>query len=65
MLRERLMNLFKSYDQEIRQIILEVGEYEQENISMEKPHFKDPIDAIIERIARKKVKQTDEKVFEE
>jgi hypothetical protein len=65
MLKERLRELFKSYDPDIRQIIFEVGEYEQENISMERPHFKDPIDAIVERIARRRSKQTDEKVFEE
>jgi hypothetical protein len=65
MLKERLRELFKSYDPDIRQIVFEVGEYEQENISMERPHFKDPIDAIVERIARRKIKQTDDKVFED
>lgn len=65
MLKERLRDLFKSYEPDIRQIVTEVGDFEQGNISMEKPHFKEPIDAIIERIARNRIKQTDDKVFEE
>ncbi|NMC85963.1 MAG: hypothetical protein GYA58_11815 [Anaerolineaceae bacterium] len=65
MLKERLRDLFKSYEPDIRLIVFEVGEFEQENISMKTPHFKEPIDAIVEKIARKRIKQADDKVFEE
>jgi len=62
MLKDRLKALFKSYDPVIRQVIYEVGEIEQQYISMEKPRgiMKD-IDEIITRIAREELAQMSEK----
>ena len=52
MLRDRLMELFKEYDQDIRQVIADVLALEQEHISMERPRVKDQIKQIIDRVVR-------------
>jgi hypothetical protein len=65
MLRERLKQLFISYDSPIRQIIDEVGELEQMHISMKKPHLNEQIDDIVERIARQQLNHPETDAFEE
>lgn len=45
--KERLKELFKAYDPDVKNIILRVLDIEQENISMEKPRVKEQIDKII------------------
>lgn len=62
MLKDRLKALFKSYDPVIRQVIYEVGEIEQQYISMEKPRgiMKD-IDEIITRIAKEELEKGSKK----
>lgn len=57
MLREQLKNLFSQYPTEIRQIIVEVLNLEQQNISMAKPRVKESIDEIISRIASQQIEQ--------
>lgn len=59
MLRDRLKELFKSYDPSVRRVIHEVGEIEQQYISMERPRgiMKD-IDEMITRIAREELERT-------
>lgn len=47
MLKDKLVNLFDTYDPAIKNIILEVLKIEQANISMEKPRVKDDIDAVV------------------
>lgn len=47
MLKDKLVNLFDTYDPAIKTIILEVLKIEQANISMEKPRVKDDIDAVV------------------
>lgn len=47
MLKDKLVNLFDTYDPAIKAIILEVLKIEQANISMEKPRVKDDIDAVV------------------
>lgn len=58
MLRDRLKTLFKNYDPAVRDIIYEVGELEQQYISMKNPRgIMDEIDAIISRIAKEELTQ--------
>lgn len=58
MLKDRLKALFKSYDPAIRQVIYEIGDIEQQYISMERPRgvMKD-IDEAITRIARQELER--------
>ena len=61
MLRDRLKTLFKNYDPAVRQVIHEVGEVEQQFISMERPRgIYDKIDEIITRIAGEEVERLSE-----
>lgn len=56
MLRDRLKALFKNYDPAVRQIIYEVGELEQQKISMKNPRgILEEIDVIISRIAKEEL----------
>jgi hypothetical protein len=59
MLKDRLKELFKSYDPAVRRVIQEVGEIEQQYISMERPRgiMKD-IDEMITRIAREELERS-------
>lgn len=56
MIKDRLKTLFKSYDPIVRQVIAEVGDIEQEYISMQTPRgiMKD-IDDLITKIAREEL----------
>ncbi len=56
MVKDRLKTLFKSYDPIVRQVIAEVGDIEQEYISMQNPRgiMKD-IDDLITKIAREEL----------
>lgn len=58
MLKDRLKALFKSYDPAVRQVIYEIGDIEQQYISMERPRgiMKD-IDEAITRIARQELER--------
>lgn len=58
MLKDRLKELFRSYDPAVRRVIQEVGEIEQQYISMERPRgiMKD-IDEMITRIAREELER--------
>ena len=58
MLKDRLKALFKSYDPAVRQVIYEIGDIEQQYISMERPRgiMKD-IDEVITRIARQELER--------
>lgn len=53
MLKERLSQLFRSYDPAIQEIITEVLALEQANISKDRYNFKEPIEQIVSRIASK------------
>lgn len=59
MLKDRLKELFKGYPPAIQQIIREVGEIEQQYISMEKPRgiMKD-IDEMLTRIAKEELERS-------
>lgn len=59
MLKERLSQLFTTHDPVIQNLISEILIFEQANISMEKLHFKEPIDQIISRLAAKELEYTD------
>ena len=56
MLKERLRQLFVRYESITQEVIADVLQLEQEHISKEKPHLKEPVDQIISRIAAKQVK---------
>lgn len=60
MLREKLNQLFTSYDPAIQKIIAEVLTLEQAYISMDRPHIKDQIDQIVSRVASKELERMDE-----
>ena len=60
MLKDRLRDLFSSYDLDVKTVILEVLNLEQEHISMERPRVKEQIDTIITRIVEQKTEQTKE-----
>ena len=52
MLRDRLKTLFNKYDPAVRQVIYEVGDIEQQFISMKNPRgIMNEIDEVITRIA--------------
>ena len=59
MLKERLNQLFTTYDHAIQSLIAEVLILEQANISLERPHLKEYIDQIISRLANKELDRTD------
>ena len=59
MLKERLNQLFTTFDPTIQALISEMLMLEQEHISMKRPHLKDPIDQIISRLAVKEVNRND------
>ncbi|MCP5097977.1 MAG: hypothetical protein GY943_20710 [Chloroflexi bacterium] len=61
MLRDRLKTLFNNYDPAIRQVIYEVGEIEQQYISMKTPRgIMNEIDEIITRIAKEEIERQQE-----
>lgn len=58
MLRDRLKTLFKNYDPAVRQVINEVGDIEQQFISMKNPRgIMGEIDKVITRIAEEELKR--------
>jgi len=50
MLKDRLLELFKEYEQDVQQVIAAVLVLEQEHISMERPRVKEAIKQIIDRV---------------
>jgi hypothetical protein len=58
--KERLSNLFETFDPAVKNIILGVLDIEQEHISMEKPRVKEQIDEIISAVAKKEIEKLDE-----
>lgn len=60
MLKERLRKLFESYDPAIRQVINEVGELEQQYLSMKLPRgIMAEIDRVITRVAEQELQRID------
>jgi hypothetical protein len=57
LIKDRLRELFNAYDPGLQKIIHEVLLFEQENISKDQPHFKEPIDVIISREAKQQAQQ--------
>jgi hypothetical protein len=57
LLRERLRQLFATYDPDVQLVISEVLTLEQEHISNDRPRLKDQIDEIITKAAGKGVKK--------
>ncbi|NNJ10280.1 hypothetical protein EKD04_008065 [Chloroflexales bacterium ZM16-3] len=53
--RERLRNLFSSYEPAIQSVIDQVLQLEQEYITMDRPRLKDQIDDIIEEVAKQEL----------
>lgn len=52
MLRDRLLELFREYEADVREVIAEVLALEQEHISMERPRIKEQIKDIIDRVVK-------------
>ncbi|HEU5380918.1 MAG TPA: hypothetical protein VFV38_36305 [Ktedonobacteraceae bacterium] len=59
MLKERLRQLFVRYESVTQEVIAEVLQLEQEHISKDKPHLKEPIDQIIAHVAAKQLKDSE------
>lgn len=57
--KNRISNLFSSYEPAIQQIVAKVGELEQRHISMERPRIKTQIDEIITRVAMQELERED------
>lgn len=55
MYKERLKKLFETFDPAVQSVILGVLEIEQEHISKDKPHVKDPIDEIVSYVAKREL----------
>ncbi len=60
MLKDRLHELFKSYDPAIQLIISQVLTLEQEHISMNRPRVKNKVDDIIARVASAELEQANQ-----
>lgn len=54
LLKERLRQLFASYDPDVQRVVSEVLDLEQRYISNDKPRLKDQIDEIVAAVADKK-----------
>lgn len=46
------MQLFNECDKDVQKIISEVLDFEQENISKDRPHFREAIKEIIDRVVK-------------
>jgi hypothetical protein len=65
-LRDRLKELFNSYELAVRQLIYEVGDLEQQFISMKNPRgIMNEIDEIVTRIASQELERENAEAFEE
>lgn len=56
-LQQQILDLFDQCYDDIRQVITEVLEIEQENIHLDQPRFKNPIIEVLDRIARDSMKE--------
>lgn len=56
---EHIKEILQGCDQYVVQVILGVLIIEQENISMQRPHVKEPIENLIEGIAKESLKGED------
>lgn len=54
LLKDRLRQLFVSYEPDVQRVLAEVLDLEQRYISYERPKIKEQIDEIITRVAEKK-----------
>lgn len=52
---KRFVRLAEGYEQDVVTIVENVLSLEQRHISMDRPRVKDEIDAIVERVARKRL----------
>ena len=55
MLRDQIKELFHKFDPTVQQLISEVINLEQSNISMERPRIQKELDDIVTRIARQEL----------
>ena len=53
MIKDRVLELFKEQDADVKRVIEKVLELEQENISIERPRVMEGIREIIERTVKK------------
>lgn len=53
MIKDRVLELFKDQDKDVQRVIERVLEFEQENISIERPRFMDSMREIIDRMVKK------------
>lgn len=50
MLKRQVMQLFKEYDNNVQMVIAQVIKFEQENITRDRPSYKNEIMKIIDRV---------------
>lgn len=59
LLKDRLRQLFTSYEPDVQRVIAAVLDLEQQHISFERPRLKDQIDDIVTKVAEKKPTKSD------
>lgn len=59
-LEQQIQDLFKDFPHDIQQVLKEVIRIEQDNIHLDRPRVKDDIHAVLERIARETLKDTND-----
>ena len=52
MLKDQIKELFKDYPKEVQLIITDVLKFEQENITRDRPQFKNEIKTIIDKVVK-------------
>lgn len=59
-LQQQILALFSECDDDVREVIAQVLEIEQENIHLDRPRFTEPILDVLDRVARNTVKRGSE-----
>lgn len=51
-LQQQIKDLFNDYDEDIRQVIIKTIDFEQENIHLVEPRYKNAIISILDHVVR-------------
>jgi hypothetical protein len=56
-IQQQILALFAKSNEDVREVIASVIEFEQENIHLERPRFKEAITDVLDRVARETIKK--------
>lgn len=56
-LQKQILALFKEYEPDVQEVVASVLMFEQENIHLKHPRFKEPILDVLDRVARDTLKE--------